>query len=207
MDAGPHRTRPPFEDQPPQVTSARRRRAPRPPAEAPGKPSRTPTAPRAPEGTPTWTPAASRPGPVPARGRSWPGRELAPPRRKLTVWLPGGGLEGERGEGKRGEESGARRAGGRAGRGGGEERSVRRAGEPQRGARPGAQAAATARRQPLPCPRPPAGPSRARIPRASQPASQGAAARDSAAGAAGGMVAAGRGPAQPPPTPARPRAL
>lgn len=48
-----------------------------------------------------------------------------------------------------------------------------RAGEPQRGARPGIQVAAVAWGQPRPCQSRPPGPSRAATPQASRPASQG----------------------------------
>lgn len=76
-------------------------------------------------------------------------------------------------------------------------RVCRRAGEPRRGARLGAQVAVPEWSQPLPCPEPPAGavPSGetlgvpARHP--GQPPS-----RDSAVSAAEQMVAAGRGPAR-----------
>lgn len=76
-------------------------------------------------------------------------------------------------------------------------RVCRRAGEPRRGARLGAQVAAPERSQPLPCPEPPAGavPSgdTLGVP-ARQPGQPPF--RDSAVSAAGQMVAAGRGPAR-----------
>lgn len=140
----------------------------------------------------------------PPRGRSGPGWELAPPRRKLTVWQPGGGQEGERrgGERRGGKWSLAgRREGGKGRRRGtqcaGPRGSLGAGRVPEPKLRP--------QRQPLLCaeprrerqPKRPGGEPGQRLP------------RDSAESAVGGMVvaAAGRRPAQPPPTPAWPWAL
>lgn len=71
----------------------------------------------------------------PCAGRSWPSWELAPPRRKLTVWQPGGGLGRER-EGEEKREKKVEPGGPEGGREGAGARAkclvCRRAGETQR---------------------------------------------------------------------------